>query len=319
MRLIRSILGRLAAGLAVVLGVSAVLFWALTILPSDPAVHILGMNATPERVASLRVQLGLDRPPAQRYLSWLWGAIQGDFGASLLSSASVSEVIGPGVVNTLLLAGTAGLVMGVLAYSTGILAGLRPGSRRDRWLSSGGLVGFSVPDFILAGVLLAVFGFALRWLPPTSILGGDIRPWQAPQALVLPVLALALPTASFVFRYVRAGVASAAGSDHVEAARLAGLSPVRVVIRHLLPGAIGPSLQAFGYAGAGLLGGTVVVERVFSYPGAGLALVDAVISRDSPVVLAIGVLLSAAVVVAFILADIVGLVVDPRAGRRRVP
>lgn len=313
-----SVLLRLAAGAVVVLGTSAVLFFALTVLPGDPAARVLGMGATKEQVRLLRTELGLDRPAAQRYGEWLTGLAQGDLGVSLVSRTPVADLVAPRLVNTLVLAAAAAVVVVVLALATGVVAGLTVGSAGDRGLTTLAMGWISIPDFVLAGLLLAVVGFGLGWLPPTSILSGTDRPWDDPATLVLPALSLAVPAAAWVFRYVRAGVASAAGSAHVEAARLAGLPAVRVVARHLLPAALAPALPAFGYAGAFLLGGTVVVERVFSYPGMGLVMIDAVAGRDAPVVLAIGVLLSAAVVAGLTLADVAAAVLDPRTRRRVV-
>jgi peptide/nickel transport system permease protein len=314
-RMVGRVMARTASGLGMVFGVTVVLFWAMVLLPGDPAARVLGTGATPDRLAALQRELGLDRPATERYLDWLVDAVHGDLGLSLVSRSPVTDLVGPRLVNTLLLVALAATIAATIALAAGVAAGLRAGSSRDRMLSGAGLVGVSVPDFVIAGLLLTVVGFGLGWLPPTCLVAGGGRPWDDPRVLVLPVVSLAIPTGSWLFRYVRSGVAAAAGSDHVEAARLAGLRPRAVVFRHLLPAAVIPSMQAFGYAGASLLGGTLVVEQVFSYPGLGQAMVDAVSARDAPVVLAIGVLLSVAVAAAFTLADLVSAMLDPRLRR----
>ncbi len=315
MGLSRYLFGRVLSGVAVLLATSALLFWAVTMLPGDPATRILGMGATPEQVVLMRDQLGLDAPALQRYADWLGGVLRFDLGSSLISRSPVSELIAPRLVNSAVLAGAAALLGTVIALAAGVLAGSRPGSRRDRRLSTVALAGVSVPDFVLAGALVSLVGLGLGWLPSTALLTGAERPWDRPDALVLPVLSLALPVAAWLFRYVRAGVATAVTSPSVEAARLAGLSPWVVITRHLMPSALPNTLPAFGYALAGLLGGGVVVERLFGYPGVGLLLVDSVGGRDAPVVLAVGVLLSAAVICALTLTDVAAAALDPRVRR----
>ena len=309
-------LRRIAAGVGVLWVVSVLLFTATYVLPGDPATRILGNRATPEAVSALREEMGLDRSYPEQYLGWLSSFLTGDAGTTA-SGTDVWPTLRERGANSLILAATASLLVIAIAMVLGISSGMRSGRPADHALTVGALMGVSVPDFVLAGVLIAVFALALELLPPVSLLTAGMMPLDRPEILILPSVSLAVPAGSWASRYVRAAVVDARTAPNVEAARLAGLPPARVFLRHLLPGVLGSVSQVMAAATVFLVGGAVVVEQVFAYPGLGSLLASAVKVKDVTVVLATGLLMAAAVITMFILADLVGLLTNPRL--RRTP
>lgn len=306
---------RIAAGIGVLAAVSVVLFVAIYVLPGDPATRILGSRATPETVAQMRAKMGLNRSLPEQYFGWFGDLFAGQATASTTGRA-LWPLLRERAANSLILAAAASLLVVVIALLVGIAGGLRAGRPIDSALTVGSLVGVSQPDFVIAGVLIAVFALALEWLPPVSFLTVGATPLDRPRILVLPAVSLALPAAAWASRYVRAAVVDARAAPHVEAARLAGLSTARVLLRHLLPGVLGPVAQVMAAATALLVGGAVVVEQVFAYPGIGSLLAGAVRVQDVSIVLAAGLLVATTVLAAFIGADLVGVVTNPRLRRR---
>ena len=309
-------LRRIAAGVVVLWVVSVLLFTATYVLPGDPAARILGNRATPEAVAALREEMGLDRSYPEQYFGWLSGFLTGDAGTTA-SGTEVWPTLRERGANSLILAATASLLVIAIAMALGVSSGMRAGRPADHALTVGALMGVSVPDFVLAGILIAVFALALELLPPVSLLTAGMTPFDRPEILVLPSVSLAMPAGAWASRYVRAAVVDARTAPNVEAARLAGLSPGRVFLRHLLPGVLGSISQVMAAATVFLVGGAVVVEQVFAYPGLGSLLASAVKVKDVTVVLATGLLMAATVIAAFIIADLVGLLANPRL--RRMP
>ncbi|MFE1950781.1 ABC transporter permease [Streptomyces sp. NPDC059524] len=303
---------RLAGALATLLAGSFVLFAAAEVLPGDAAAAALGGSASPADVARLHAELGLDRPLPVRYADWIGSALTGDLGHSLVDRRPVSQIIAGPLADTLLLAGVCAALTVVLALAIGLAAGLRPGSLLDRILSGTSVALVSVPQFVTAGLLTLVFASWLGVLPAVSLVPFGEPLLAHPEALVLPVTALTLFSAAWAGRLVRAAVADAAATPHVEAARLAGLTPARVVLRHLLPTAAGPCAQVFGWLTGTLVGGTAVVEQVFNYPGLSNELVAAVEHHDAAVLEGIGLLMAAAVVTGLLLADLLTAAADPR-------
>lgn len=303
-----------AVGLLVV--TSTVMFWAVALVPGDAASQVLGADATPQRLAELRREYGLDQPVWRRYLDWLGGLVQGDLGRSLTSGRAVTELLSGPAGRSAALAGVAAVAIALVGVGGGIAAGLRPLGRLDRVLSSASLAVVSVPEFVLASVLVLVLANGLKWLPSVSLLPSSGSIWDRPELLVLPVLSVALLGSALVLRLVRAVVAEHTVRAHVEAATLDGLPRWTVVRRHLLPGAVGPVAQATAALVPYLVGGTVVVEQVFNYPGLGQLLVGAVGARDPLVVQGTALLLAATTVLAYLLADVAGRVCEPRAWAR---
>lgn len=302
---------RIARALVLLLVVSALLFAAVAVLPGDPATVILGARATPSQVAALRAELHLDESPPQRYLYWLGQAVQGDFGTSVGTDRAVTDLIGDRLVATLTLGLLAFAVVIALSLPLGLWMGSRPGGRTDTSVSTASLLLLSVPEFVIAGLLLALFAFWLPVFPPVSLIPAGNSALSQPQLLVLPVLALALPAAAWSTRLVRASVLDAHRLPHVEAARLSGMAEPRVLVRHLLPNALAPISQAFALLAGFVVGGAIVVENIFGYPGLGTLLVQAVLQRNVPVVQTLGLLMAAAVIIAFLLAELLTLAANP--------
>ncbi|MEM9712756.1 MAG: ABC transporter permease [Actinomycetota bacterium] len=303
---------RLAAMLVVAVVISMVLFVSVELLPGDAATTILGQNATPERLEQLREQLQLDENPVQRYLSWAGGIVQGDLGTSVVTQRPVWEVIETPTRNSIILAGFSMGAMAVVAVGLGLLGGFRPGGRADRTTTLTTSAIASVPDFVLGGILVAVFASWLDLFPAVSLVPVGTSPLDDPIVLVLPAATLAVVGGAFGARLIRAVVADASSAPHVEAAVLAGLPTRRVMLRHLLPSIVAPVAQVLASLVPFAVGGTIVVERLFGYPGLGAALVANLGARDVTVVEAIGLLLTVVVLAALFTADVVGAAADPR-------
>ncbi|NJP43550.1 ABC transporter permease [Streptomyces sp. PRB2-1] len=303
----------LAASLAVE---SALLFAALQAVPGDAATTLLGQNATPAELAATRHRLGLDEPAPVRYLRWIEGAVHGDLGASFQSGRPVAAVLAQPLLNSLVLAAAAFAAGAVLAVTSGLVTGLRPGSRTDTALSTASVAVLSTPVLVWASGACVVFAGLLGWLPAVSLPPFGGTPLARPVVLVLPAGTLALFGGAWAGRLIRAAVADAARLPHVEAARLAGLPRRRVLVRHLLPSALAPCAQALASMAALLVGGTAVVEQTFGYPGLGQLLVASVHDHDTPLTEGAALVVVALVTLGFAAADFSGLLADPRRGRR---
>ncbi|MYI03557.1 MAG: ABC transporter permease [Chloroflexi bacterium] len=302
---------RMASLVATLLAVSAILFAAVEWLPGDPAQQILGIHATPERLDILREQLNLNDSVPERYARWLWSTLQGDLGESVRTNQPVGAIISRPALNTAMLAVTAFAAITTVALLLAAFGGRRDGSRTSTVISVTTLSAVSVPEFIIAGILISVVGLELGWLPAVSLVPSDGTPFSRPEILVLPVVSLSIVGGAYGARLIRAAVADAARSPHVQAARLAGLTESRVLIRHLLPSAIPTTVQVLAFMVPFLVGGAVVVERIFAFPGLGSQLVDRVALRDAPVIEAIGLIQAAAVIIGFQVADAVGFFASP--------
>ena len=308
----RYVVWRALSLVATLLAVSIILFAAVEWLPGDPAQQILGINATPERLDVLREQLNLNDPVPVRYGQWLWSTLQGDLGESVRTNQSVEVIIGRPARNTAMLAVTAFASIAAVALTLAALGGMRDGSRTSTIVSVTTLSAVSVPEFIIAGILISVVGLELGWLPAVSLVPSDGTPFSRPEILVLPVVSLSIVGGAYGARLIRAAVADAARMPHVQAARLAGLAESRVLLRHLLPSAIPPTVQVLAFMAPFLVGGAVVVERIFAFPGLGSQLVDRIALRDAPVIEAIGLIQAAAVIIAFQVADVIGFLASPQ-------
>lgn len=303
---------RLAFGLLLVLVVSSLAFFATALLPGDAVTAVLGRNASPARVAELRGILGLDDPLPERYWRWLSGMLRGDFGTSLVSGGPVSDLLGRRLLNSLLLAFAASVVLIPASIALGAWLGARSGSVADRALSTTTLVLLSTPEFVMGLVLAYLLGVQLRWFPPISLFDANAGPLARPEVLVLPALTMILVNLGYGMRMVRAGVASAMGSDYVLMARLNGVRERDVVLRYALPNSIAPSIQSSALVFLYLIAGVVVVEATFQYPGMGLLVAGAAAQRDLPVVLAVVVVVAVAYVLVNLVSDLLVILVTPR-------
>jgi peptide/nickel transport system permease protein len=308
----RFALRRTGAMLLTVVLASLLVFGALQALPGDVATQILGRDATPDAVSALREQLNLDQPAWQRYLEWVGGAIQGDFGVSLASGESVGSMLALHLRNTLLIAVVAVAVGLVLSLVLGVVAGLWRGRWPDHVISGASLVGMSVPEFVLATLLVLAFSIAVPIFPAVVLDDADVAVGELLPAIWLPALALSIALAAYVVRMMRSSVIDVMASEYVETARLRGIGTARVVLRHALPNAMLPTLNVIALNIAWLIGGVVVVEVVFNYPGIGTLMIDAVHDRDLPVLQAIAVLSALVYAGCNLAADLTGIALNPR-------
>jgi peptide/nickel transport system permease protein len=308
----RFVVRRVAVGVGLLAGISVLVFVGTAALPGDAAAQILGRNAGTGALAILNRQLGLDKPVPVRYWDWLTSLLHGSFGHSLVSRDPVSALIGFRVVNTLILAGVAGLVLIPLAMVLGVIAGRRPGSAVDNVVASTSLGMIAAPEFIIATLLIFFFAVKFGLLPAVSILSFGTNPLGDPAVLVLPVATLVIVGSAYIIRMVRAGVVEAMRSDYVQMARLNGIPERRVVIKYGLRNALAPTVQVIALTLQWLIGGLFVVETVFAYPGIGYELVESVIARDIPVVQAVAMLIAAFYITINILADVAVVLLVPR-------
>jgi len=311
--MLRLLIRRLLLSLATLWIVSVVIFAATELLPGDVATAILGREATPATLAKLRAELGLDRPALVRYGEWISGVLQGDLGTSLARQGqSVSTLISERLRNTLVMSAFATLVGLPLALLLGITAGLL----RDRWpdvlISTVSLVGMSLPEFVIGALLILTFGVLWAIFPAVTLINPDAPLRELLPNLVMPVTTLVIVMVAYIQRMVRTSLIDALTSDYVQMATLKGLSRRRVVLAHALPNALLPAINATALTVAWLVGGVVVVETVFNYPGVGRLLVGAVGDRDLPLVQALGLMGAALYIFINLLADLLTLVLNPR-------
>lgn len=310
--LLRYLARRIAIGLLLAVAVSILVFAVTQVLPGDPADAILGRNATPASKAALRQELGLDRSIPAQYASWATGILHGDLGTSLASGQPVGPLLRDRLSNTLALAFATLAVIIPLAVALGTLAGVRAGRSLDHAITGMSLAVIAVPEFVTGTVLAIVVAVQLGLVPPVSLLDPGVPPLAQPDLLLLPVATLTLAGAAYLIRMVRAGVLEAMRSDYVQMARLNGLSERRVIWRHALPNSLATTVQVIAATVQWLVGGVVVVESVFQYPGLGIVLVQAVASRDIPVVQATAILVALVYIGVNILADIAVVLLIPR-------
>jgi peptide/nickel transport system permease protein len=317
MRLLRGIPGlilrRLVLGAVTLFAASILIFAATQALPGDAARSILGRTATPESLAELRAQLGLDKPIVEQYTDWIGGILTGDLGTSLSASLPVSEVLGDRLKYSAFLMLIAALVSIPLAVAIGAVSARRRDGPFDHVTSIVTLALASLPEFVVGiGLVLLFSTTVFQWLPAVTVVDPGSQPWNYPKELVLPAITLVIAVTPQIVRIVRASTVEILESEYVEMARLKGLPERLVLWRHAVPNGLPPTFQVIALNLAYLAGGIVVVEAVFNYPGIGLALVDAVEGRDMPVVQALALLIAALYVVLNILADVATILVSPR-------
>lgn len=303
---------RLALGVLTLLLVATMIFVATELLPGDAASAILGQNATPESLAALRERLGLDVPAYIRYFSWLGNALSGDFGESFGTSMPVAPLVADRLWNTLRLAGLAAVMALPAAFLLGMNSAVRAGSLVDRGTSIAALVMISVPDFFLGLLIVFVFAVLLGLFPAIAI----VRPGQDSiaflRAIFLPALTLALALAPHMIRMTRSAIMNELSSGYVETSVLKGTSRSKIIWRHVLPNVFGSLVSISALILAYLIAGVVVIETAFAFPGIGRLMVDAVATKDTPLIQACALVLSSVYVVVNTLADLVVLTTNPR-------
>ena len=321
--ILKILLQRLALGLVTLFVVSIVIFIAVNLLPGDFAELILGQGATPESVASIRTDLGLDQPMVVRYFQWLGKAIQGDFGVPLsqlmfqtnlggTSDVTVLDQIAPRFANTMFLASVTAVIAVPVAVTLGVLAALFRNTIFDRVTNIATLSSISSPEFFMAYILILFLAILNPVFPSLSNVSPDLPFGERLEKTMLPALTLTLVVTAHMMRMTRAAIINLLASPYIEMARLKGLSPMRVIVKHALPNALAPIINVIALNLAYLITGVVVVEVVFVYPGIGQLFVDSVKIRDIPVVQACCLIFAAAYILLNLMADILSILSNPR-------
>ena len=307
-----AILRRIGLGAATLFVVATLVFTATELIPGDAAFAILGQSADAAALAAMRERLGLDQPALVRYAAWLGRTLSGDLGTSFGTGTAVAPLIAERLWNTLRLAAFAALLGMPAAFLLGVAAAMRAGSVLDRTIGGGALTVVSVPDFFVGLALVFLFAVQLNLFPAISL----VRPGQGVDgflwATFLPALTLALTIAPHLIRMTRAAIIGGLASGYVEMSILKGLPRARIIWRHVLPNVLGPLISISALILAYFVAGVVVVETVFAYPGIGRLTVDAVATKDTPLIQACALVLSAVYVLINMSADLLATVTNPR-------
>lgn len=310
--ILKLIAQRIALGILLLLAVSVLIFAGTQILPGDVAQAILGQSATPEALANLREELGLNQPAIIRYFQWLGGVVTGDFGTAMTSRQDIATAIGGRLWNTLFLAFWAAAVSVPLAIILGLLAVRYRNGPVDKAISGFALASTSLPEFFVGYLLVFFFAVKLQWFPGISTVYDGMPFLERMKAIALPATALTLVVLAHMMRMTRAAILNVMQSAYIETAELKGLSQLDIIRRHAFPNAIAPIVNVVMLNLAFLVVGVVVIEVIFVYPGMGQYLVDHVTKRDVPVVQAVGLIFAAVYIGLNIIADIAAIVANPR-------
>lgn len=317
---LKTVLQRLLLGVVTLFFVSVIIFASITMLPGDFGEAVLGQAALPETVAAFRAELGLDQPAWKRYLQWVGAVMQGDLGTSFSGRAAsgvdrsraVVELIAPRLWNTLFLAGITALIAVPLALFLGITAALKRNSIYDRFVNATTLTTISLPEFFVAYILILLLASIFPVFPSLANVTTDMPVGERLYKCALPALTLTLVIVAHMMRMTRAAIINLLASPYIEMAQLKGVSRSRVILKHALPNAWAPIATVIAFNLAYLVVGVVVVEVVFVYPGIGQLMVDAVTSRDIPVVQACALIFAGTYILLNLIADIIGIVTNPR-------
>ncbi|KZL06043.1 ABC transporter permease [Pseudovibrio sp. Ad26] len=307
---------RLIGLLTTLLAASVVIFVVLEVIPGDPAEVMLGLNAQADTLAALRAELGLNAPVSTRYVNWLLGMLQGDFGVSYTYSVPVSELISERIQVSLPLATGALILSTVIAIPIGVYSARYHGKIIDTGIMSVAQIGIAIPNFWIAILLVYVFAIVLRVLPSGGFPGWDVSFFGSLQALLLPVIALALPQASILARVMRSALLDVLHEDYIRTARAKGLSNKATLWRHGVRNALIPVLTILGLQFSFLIAGTVIIENLFYLPGLGRLIFQGITQRDLIVVKSSVMLLVALTIFVTFLVDIAYAAIDPRLRRR---
>ena len=310
--ILRLIAERLGVMFVTLVIVSFTVFAATQLLPGDVAQILLGQAATPEAVAGLREAMGLNEPAITRYFNWLIGLTQGDFGLSYVTREPIADLIAGRLQNTLRLAAVTTLISVPLALSLGILAALYQGTKFDRVVSTATVMIISVPEFMVATLAVLIFAVYLKWLPALSYANEVTSLWQLLKTFAMPVITLTFVIAAQMIRMSRAAVIETLNTPYCEMALLKGASRRRTVLIHALPNALGPIANAVALSLSYLLGGVIIVETIFNYPGIAKLMVDAVATRDLPLVQSCAMIFCFGYLMLIMLADIISILSNPR-------
>lgn len=298
------------------LAASLVIFVVIEVVPGDPASYMLGLNASPETVDALRDQLGLNAAAPARYLSWIWGMAQGDFGLSYTYKVPVSGLVAQRLEVSLPLALYALGLSALVAFPAGLLAAARRGRLADTAVMGATQLGIALPNFWFAMLLVLVFALHWRIFPAGGFPGWDGGIGAGLAALTLPAIALALPQAAILARVLRSALIETEGQDYIRTARAKGLTRTQTLIRHALRNAMIPVLTILGMQFSFLLAGAIIIENVFYLPGLGRLIFQAITQRDLIVVESVVMILVFAVILVTFLVDLAYALIDPRLRRR---
>lgn len=316
--LARFILRRIALGVVVLWVASVLIFVGTSVLPGNAARAILGRYATTARVKALEVELHLNQPLPEQYWRWISHFIRGDLGRSAISvvtndsQSTIASTIAQPLLNTAILAGITAAILIPLSMMLGAWSAFRAGKPDDHIVAAVSIGGISLPEFVTASLLISTFAVGLHWLPPVALIAPGQTPLDAPNELVLPVLTLLVATLALAIRMIRANMIEVLGSEYVLAARLGGVSSRRMVWSYGLRNALAPSVVVYSLCLQYLVGGIVITETVFDYPGIGKLLVSAVTVRDINTVQSVALILAAIYVALNICADVLVIALVPR-------
>ncbi|MER9232949.1 ABC transporter permease [Mesorhizobium sp. M0622] len=308
----RMILTRLGVALITLLIVSVVVFVATNMLPGDVAQIVLGQAATPEAVAGLRKAMHLDQPAVLRYIFWLGGMMTGNPGTSLVNDIPIVTLIGGRLHNTLLLAGVTAAFSVPIALTLGITAAMWRNTLYDRLVSFATIAVVSVPEFMVATIAVLVFAVHLHWFPALSFANDVHSLGELLRVFAMPVISLSFVVSAQMIRMTRAALIDTLGQPFVEMATLKGAGRVRAVLTHALPNAIGPIANAVALSLSYLLGGVIIVETIFNYPGIAKLMVDGVATRDMPLIQTCAMIFCFGYLALVTVADICAILANPR-------
>lgn len=311
-RLLYLVAGRLLAALLTLLIVSFTVFFTTALLPGDVAEILLGQAATPEAVAGLRTAMHLDEPAILRFFRWLGGLAVGDFGVSYANNMPVANLIGGRFPNSMKLAAATTLLSVPIALLLGITAAMLRNSLYDRVVSVVTIGVISVPEFVVATTAVLIFAVYLRWLPAISLTTQTQSFGDLLRSYAMPVVTLCFVVSAQMIRMTRAAVVATLDTPYVEMARLKGASRFRIVFRHALPNALGPIVNAVALSLSYLVGGVIIVETIFTYPGIAKLMVDAVATRDLPLIQTCAMIFCLGYLLLITIADVVALLANPR-------
>ncbi len=306
------VMGRLLIALITLVIVSFAVFFATTLLPGDTATILLGQAATPEAVAGLRHAMHLDEPAILRFFSWSAGLLQGELGKSYANDMPIKDLISGRFINTLKLAGLTAAISVPLALGLGISAAILRGTLCDRIVTITTIGLISVPEFMVATSAVLLFAVYLKWLPALSLTNQIHSLSDMLRAYAMPVITLTFVVCAQMIRMSRAAVIETLNTPYVEMALLKGASPMRLVMKHALPNAVGPIVNAVALSLSYLLGGVIIVETIFNYPGIAKLMVDAVATRDLPLIQSCSMIFCVGYLVLITLADITAILSNPR-------
>lgn len=311
-RILSLVARRLVVMLTTLLIVSFIVFSATSLLPGDTATILLGQAATPEAVAGLRTAMHLDDPALLRFVRWLLGLLQGKLGTSYANNMAIADLIGPRFVNSMKLAGITTVIAVPLALTLGISSAMLRGTLYDRAVTVLTIGVISVPEFMIATLAVLLFAVYLKWLPALSLVSEVHTLFDVLRVYAMPVITLTFVVSAQMIRMSRAAVIETLDTPYVEMALLKGAPRMRIVLRHALPNALGPIVNAVALSLSYLVGGVIIVETIFNYPGIAKLMVDGVATRDLPLIQSCAMIFCVGYLLLITTADIIAIMSNPR-------